>query len=182
MHGEENRVRTLTRLEKKKRAGDDLEDLDVVLKDRRVPDIRFSRKFTSTTSDNEQSRLKLLWIVVKNQDMLESNGLKKSITPIFKQKLKSDESGLKQYVWVKMGSIDVYGRDSNLKHKSAINKVDWQSTLRAFLEMIKSRGLNISMVGASDAERSIKSYEATGDDDNREARHDVKTGLDEDRD
>ncbi|KAG6941827.1 hypothetical protein JG688_00018464 [Phytophthora aleatoria] len=114
--------------------------------------------------------------------MLESNGLKKSITPIFKQKFKSDESGLKQYVWVKMGSIDVYGRDSNLKHKSAINKVDWQSTLRAFLEMIKSRGLNISMVGASDAERSTKSYEATGDDDDREARHGIKTGLDEDRD
>ncbi|KAG6948203.1 hypothetical protein JG687_00015625 [Phytophthora cactorum] len=114
--------------------------------------------------------------------MLESNGLKKIITPIFKEKFKSDKSGLTQYVWAKMGSIDVYGRDSNLKHKSAIAKVDWQSTLRVFLEMIKSRGLEISMVGASDVERYIKSYEASGDDDDREARHGVKTGSDEDMD
>jgi hypothetical protein len=56
MRDEETLTRTLMRLEKKKRAGDELEDLNVNLKDRRLPDIRLSRKSTSTTSDNVDAK------------------------------------------------------------------------------------------------------------------------------
>ncbi|GMF35475.1 unnamed protein product [Phytophthora lilii] len=72
------------RLEKKKRGGEEYEELDVILKDRRLPNITFDRKITSTTSDDERSRFKMLWIILRNMEMLESSGLIKSITPIFK--------------------------------------------------------------------------------------------------
>ncbi|GMF25208.1 unnamed protein product [Phytophthora lilii] len=62
MRGEENRIRTLMRLEGKKRPGDELEYLDVKLKDRRLNDIHFASKSTSTSSGNGKSRIKLLWI------------------------------------------------------------------------------------------------------------------------
>ncbi|CEG41886.1 uncharacterized protein PHALS_03269 [Plasmopara halstedii] len=182
MRDEENRTRILMRLEKKKRAaGDDLEYLDVKLKDRRLNDIHFVSKSTSTTSDNDQSRIKLLWILLSNKDLLISNGLMKSIVPVFKEKFKSDKSNLRQYVWINKSSIDVYGKESNLKHNSAIDKVDWQSTLSTFLSMVKSRGLELSMVGTPDVEMSIKQFQ-TADDDDREARHGIKSGLNEDRD
>jgi hypothetical protein len=80
MRDEENLTKPLLRLEKK-RSGDELEELDVILKDRRLPDITFARKATSTTSDDEQSRMKMLWIISKNKEMLESNGIIKSIIP-----------------------------------------------------------------------------------------------------
>jgi hypothetical protein len=47
-------------------------------------------------------------------EMLDSNGLMKSIVPIFKDKYKSDKSSLEQYVWVKNGSVDVFGKESTL--------------------------------------------------------------------
>jgi len=65
MRDEENLTRTAMRLEKKKRAGDELEELDVILKDRRLPDIRFSHKSTSTTSNNADSKIKLFWNIQK---------------------------------------------------------------------------------------------------------------------
>jgi hypothetical protein len=34
----------------------------------------------------------------------------KSIVPIFRDKYKSDNSSLEQYVWVKDGSVDVFGK------------------------------------------------------------------------
>jgi hypothetical protein len=179
---EEKRTRTLMRLEKNKRTGDELEELDVVLKDRRLPNITFGRKITSTTSDNDSSRFRMLWIISKNMEMLESNGLIKSITPIFKDQYKSDKSSLEQYVWVKDGSVDVFGKESNLKHKAALKKIDWQTTLREFLKIIKDRGLSLTMVGNNNIERDIKEYKPYDDDEEREARHGTKTGLDEDMD
>jgi hypothetical protein len=62
---EENRTKTVVRLEEKKREGDELEELDVVLKDRRLPNITFDRKITSTTSDDNGNRFKMLWIISK---------------------------------------------------------------------------------------------------------------------
>ncbi|KAG6941438.1 hypothetical protein JG688_00018672 [Phytophthora aleatoria] len=127
----------------------------------------------------------MLWIISKNIEMLESNGLMKSILPIYKDKYKADESALEQYVWVKNGSIDVFGKESNLKHTAAVRKVDWQSTLRAFLKMVKSKGFELTMVGASDVKKTIrdyKPYEADENDEEREARHGIKTGFDEDMD
>ncbi|GMF27129.1 unnamed protein product [Phytophthora lilii] len=182
MRGEESLTRTLSRLEKKKRMGDELEELDVKLKDRRLPNITFGRKATSTKSDDEQSRMKMLWVISKNKEMLESNGLIKSIIPTYKESYKSDKTALEQYVWVKNGSIDVYGKKSNLEHRSALKKVDWQSTLRSFIQMMKDRGLELNMVGESDVERDIKDYKPYDDDEEREARHGTKTGLDEDAD
>lgn len=182
MRDEENRTRTIMRLEKNKRAGDELEELDVVLKDRRLPNITFDRKITSTTSDDDRSRFKMLWIISKNMEMLDSNGLMKSIVPIFKDKYKSDKSSLEQYIWVKDGSVDVFGKESNLKHTAALKKIDWQSTLREFLKMIKDRGLELTLVGNSDVERDIKDYKPYDDDEEREPRHGTKTGLDEDMD
>ncbi|KAK1933554.1 hypothetical protein P3T76_011768 [Phytophthora citrophthora] len=115
-------------------------------------------------------------------EMLDSNGLMKSIVPIFKDKYKSDKSSLEQYVWVKDGSVDVFGKESNLKHTAALKKIDWQSTLREFLDMVNSRGLELTMVGANDIEKNIKGYKPYDDDEEREARHGTKTGLDEDMD
>ncbi|GMF24306.1 unnamed protein product [Phytophthora lilii] len=182
MRGEESLTRTLSRLEKKKRAGDELEELDVKLKDRRLPNITFGRKATSTKSDDEQSRMKMLWVISKNKEILESNGLIKSIIPTYKESYKSDKTALEQYVWVKNGSIDVFGKESNLEHRSALKKIDWQSTLRSFIQMMKDRGLELNMVGESDVERDIKDYKPYDDDEEREARHGTKTGLDEDAD
>jgi hypothetical protein len=51
---------------------------------------------------------------LQNMEMLDSNGLMKSIVPIFKDKYKSDKSSLEQYVWVKNGSVDVFGKESTL--------------------------------------------------------------------
>ncbi|GMG18016.1 unnamed protein product [Phytophthora fragariaefolia] len=178
---EEKRTRTLMRLEKNKRTGDELEELDVVLKDRRLPNITFGRKITSTTSDDESSRFKMLWIISKNMEMLDSNGLMKSIVPIFKDKCRYDKSSLEQYDWVKDGSVDVFG-ESNLKHITALKKIDWQSTIRAFLDLVKSRGLELTMVGVNDIEKNIKDYKPYDDDEEREARHGTKTGIDEDMD
>ncbi|GMF31617.1 unnamed protein product [Phytophthora lilii] len=131
MRDEENRTRTVMRLGKK-RSGHELKELDVVLKDRRLPNITFDKKITATTSDDERSRFKMLWIISKNMEMLESNGLIKSIIPVFKDKYKSDKSSLEQYVWVKDGSVDVFGKESNLNHTTALKKIEWQSTLREF--------------------------------------------------
>ncbi|GMF25206.1 unnamed protein product [Phytophthora lilii] len=105
----------------------------------------------------------------------------KKIVPVFKENFKSDAINLRQYVRINKSSIDVYGKESNLKHKSANDKVDWQSTLSTFISMIKSRGLELSMVGTPDVERSIKEFHTT-DDDDREPRHGIKSGLNEDRD
>lgn len=63
--------------------------------------------------------------------------------------------------------------------------MDWQSTSRAFLEKVKSKGLELTMIGASGGEKSIKDYipyEAAEDEEECEARHSIKTGLDEDMD
>ncbi|GMF36126.1 unnamed protein product [Phytophthora lilii] len=179
MRDEENRTRTVLRLGKK-RSGDELEELDVVLKDRRLPNITFDKKITSTTSDDERSRFKMLWIISKNMEMVESNGLIKSIIPVFKDKYKSDKSSLEQYVWVKDGSVDVFGKESNLKHTTALKKIDWQSTLREFLKMVEDRGLVLTMLGADDFEKTVKDYKPYDDDGEREARHGTKIGLIED--
>ncbi|CEG47318.1 uncharacterized protein PHALS_03973 [Plasmopara halstedii] len=122
----------------------------------------------------------MLWIVSRNTEMLESNGLTKSNIPVFKGKYKSDKSSLEQYVWVGNGSIDVFGKESNLKHTTALKKIDWQSTLRQFLKMVDDRGLVLTMVGADDIEKAVKDYKPYGDDGEREARHGTKTGLNED--
>ncbi|CEG43634.1 uncharacterized protein PHALS_13826, partial [Plasmopara halstedii] len=100
MHDEENLTRTLMqsdkkRLKGKKRAGDDLEFLDVKLKDRRLDDIHFVNRSTSTTSDDDQSRIKLLWILLNNKELLISNGIMKNVLPVFKEKFKSDVSDLR---------------------------------------------------------------------------------------
>ncbi|KAL8020157.1 hypothetical protein Plhal710r2_c014g0064831 [Plasmopara halstedii] len=113
----------------------------------------------------------MLWIVSRNTEMLESNGLTKSNIPVFKGKYKSDKSSLEQYVWVGNGSIDVFGKESNLKHTTALKKIDWQSTLRQFLKMVDDRGLVLTMVGADDIEKAVKDYKPYGDDGEREARH-----------
>jgi hypothetical protein len=42
----------------------------------------------------------------------------------FKDKYKSDKSSLEQYVWVKDGSVDVFGKESNLKLTAALKKID----------------------------------------------------------
>jgi hypothetical protein len=184
MRNEERLTRTLLRLEKK-RPGEELEELDVVLKDPRLPDITFDRKSSSTTSDDMSSKFRMLWIISKHKEMLESNGLIKSIIPIYKDKFKSDKSALEQYVWVKEGSINVFGKESNLKHSTALKKIDWQSTLKTFLKSITSKGLELSMVGDSEVELDIKKYtpyKATEDEEEREPRHGTKTGLDEDMD
>ncbi|RAW21280.1 hypothetical protein PC110_g22275 [Phytophthora cactorum] len=166
------------RLEKqrfeRKRKGDELEYLNVALKDRRLPDITFARKSTSTTSDDRDSKIKLLWLISNNKEMLESNGLKKSVVPVFKlHGINQDE-----YVWINNGSIGVYGRESNLIHKASIKKVSWGSTLAKFLRLIKDRGLELTFVGRSDKELTTKPYQEV-DDENLEARHGIKTGLEE---
>ncbi|KAG6948025.1 hypothetical protein JG688_00015279 [Phytophthora aleatoria] len=176
MRNEETRTRTLTRLEKKKRSGDDLEELDVILKDRRLPDIRFGRKSTSTTSDNADAKIKLFWIISKNQEMLESAGLSKSIRPM----LNTSDSYDDRYVWIDANAIKNYGRKSNLPHKAASKSVNWQLTLSTFLTMVNDRGLKLIPVGNIDKELVSKKYDATGDD--LEARLGTKTGVDEDRD
>jgi hypothetical protein len=120
MRDEENLMRTAMRLEKKKRTDDELEKLEFPLKYNRLKNLTFTNKSTSTTSDDDGSRFKMLWIISKNMEMLDSNGLMKSILPIFKDKYKSDKSSLEQYVWVKDGSVDVFGKESNLKHTTAL--------------------------------------------------------------
>ncbi|KAG6948564.1 hypothetical protein JG688_00015035, partial [Phytophthora aleatoria] len=129
-------------------------------------------------TDDESSKLRLSWIIFRNKEILESNGLKKSIAPIFKGTLKSNEIGRDEYVWINNGSIGVYGKESNLIHKATIKKMSWSSILNQFLEMVKSRGLELSMVGRADKELTAKTYDGI-DGDDIEPRHGTKSGLDE---
>ncbi|GMF31843.1 unnamed protein product [Phytophthora lilii] len=111
--------------------------------------------------DNDESRFKMLWIISKNKDVLESNGLKKSSVPIYT----SNEKAQDEYIWIENGSVDAFGKQSNLVHKASSKKVDWVATLRNFLEMVKSKGLELVMVGSTDAEKSVNAYDPVDDDD-----------------
>ncbi|KAG6944318.1 hypothetical protein JG687_00017932 [Phytophthora cactorum] len=154
MRNEEDLTRTMTRLTKMKRAGDELKDLDHALKDRRLPDIHFGKKSTSTISDAEDSKMKLFWLITRNRDMLESNGLSKSIVPVLNGTNKSHEIYPQGYVWLDATTVKI---------------------------LVSERGLELDIVGKKDKVLSAKPYQEVEDDD-IEARHGVMTGLDEDQD
>ncbi|GMF65461.1 unnamed protein product [Phytophthora lilii] len=100
---------------------------------------------TSTASDQSDSKLKLFWTISKNKGLLESNGLRKKIVPILKGTTKSspiDENG---YVWVDGNSISVFGKSSNRAKQAITKEVNWQLTLRSFINMIRDRGLQLEL-------------------------------------
>ncbi|GMF37647.1 unnamed protein product [Phytophthora lilii] len=55
---------------------------------------------SSTTSDQTDSKIKLFWIISKNTQLLESNGLRKKIVPILNGTNKASPIDNDGYVWV----------------------------------------------------------------------------------
>ncbi|RAW23588.1 hypothetical protein PC110_g19975 [Phytophthora cactorum] len=128
-------------------------------------------------ADAEDSKLKLFWIISNNKKLLESNGLSKTITPV----LNDHEVYNKGYVWVDATTIKIFGKESNLPDPAATKIINWQTTLTTFLKTVAERGLELTFVGKKDKERSVNPYQSI-DDDEKEPRHGVKSGLDEGND
>ncbi|GMF30223.1 unnamed protein product [Phytophthora fragariaefolia] len=114
--------------------------------------------------------------LVKNTQLLESNGLRKKIVPILNGTSKSTPIDNDGYVWVDGNSINVYGKESD-RTKSAITKrVNWQLTLRSFINMVRAKGLELKIIGNEDKEIDVNDFAPI----DGEARHGTMSGIDED--
>jgi len=133
---------------------------------------------TSTTNDQTDSKLKMYSIIDKNKELLESNGLMKKIVPILKGTNKSTPFDANGYIWIKGSTINVLGKESERIKPAITEKVNWRLSLKAFVDMVRERGLELEMVGYKDREIDVKDFtEGEG-----EARQGTMAGIDEDMD
>jgi len=132
---------------------------------------------TSTTNDQTDSKLRMYSIIDKNKELLESNGLMKTIIPILKGTNKSTPFDANGYIWIKGSTINVFGKDSNQLKPAITAKVNWSLSLKAFVDMVRERGIELEM-DADDREIDAKDFtEGEG-----EARQGTMAGIDEDMD
>ncbi|GMF55386.1 unnamed protein product [Phytophthora fragariaefolia] len=57
------------RSDRKRKGGDDIEDLDIPIKDPRL-DLKFLDKSTSTKLDHDEANYKLTWFIIQNKNLL----------------------------------------------------------------------------------------------------------------
>ncbi|GMF23203.1 unnamed protein product [Phytophthora lilii] len=107
---------------------------------------------TSTTNDQSDSKINMFWAIIKNKEMLETNGLRKKIVPILKGTIKSFPIDGNGYVWIDGNSISVFGKET--------------------------KGLELALIGKEDEEVDAK-FLTEGDG---EARQGLLSGVDEDMD
>ncbi|GMF44365.1 unnamed protein product [Phytophthora lilii] len=131
---------------------------------------------SSTTSDQTDSKIKLFWIISKNTQLLESNGLRKKIVPILNGTNKASPIDNDGYVWVDGNSVSVYGKESDRPKAAITKRVNWQLTLRSFINMVRAKGLELEIIGKEDKEIDVKDF-APGDG---EAKYGTMSGIDED--
>ncbi|GMF12050.1 unnamed protein product [Phytophthora lilii] len=105
------------------------------------PEFEFDTS-TSTSSDQRDSKYQLIWILLNNKSLLESAGLQKALEPVLKgnghklSPLVDNDS----YIWIDGSSVSVFGKDSNRAKAAITKKVDWLSTFKAFMKLVKDRG------------------------------------------
>lgn len=141
----------------------------------RLEDSFLFDKSTSTQLDDDESKRKILWLIFKNQELLESNGLRKKITPVINGSAKSLPIDRDGYIWIDGNSVSVFGMQSDRVKPATTKRVNWQSTLRSFINMVNDRGIDLVFVGSKDAELATKEFKS-GDG---EAKHGVLNGADE---
>ncbi|KAG6946286.1 hypothetical protein JG687_00016799 [Phytophthora cactorum] len=135
---------------------------------------------TSTTDDEEDHKRRVIWTILNNKDLIEANGLSKSIIPILSA---NDHKGTPPivkdgYIWLRGSTIAVFGKESNQIRPAVTKSVNCGSTLNAFIELVKSKGYDIKSVGVEEKTKSSKEFKSTDGD----ARHGVLSGVDEDMD
>ncbi|KAG6972362.1 hypothetical protein JG688_00004028 [Phytophthora aleatoria] len=116
---------------------------------------------TSTTDDEEDHKRRVIWTILNNKDLVEANGLSKSIIPILSA---NDHKGTPPivkdgYIWLHGSTIAVFGKESNQIRPAVTKSVNWGSTLNAFIELVKSKGYDIKSVGTGEdnkAQRNLK--------------------------
>ncbi|KAJ8563805.1 hypothetical protein ON010_g7543 [Phytophthora cinnamomi] len=135
---------------------------------------------TSSTNDEEDNKRTMIWTIFANKGLIEEAGLSKSIVPVLiEHNIKSpppiDTDG---YVWLHNSSVAVFGKQSSRLKPAITEKVSWGSTLREFIELIRSKGYDVESVGNTGKQLSVKEFKnAEG-----EARHGTMTGNDSDMD
>ena len=128
---------------------------------------------TATKSEQEQSKLKMFWIIYKNRELLEP--IKKEIFPTLHGGLKKTIINRDVYVWIDNNSIKVFGNKSEREKPAVTETVDWHATLQALLSMAKTKGLNLVLIGKQDSDISVNSTFTPGEG---EARSGVQSGRD----
>ncbi|KAG6941799.1 hypothetical protein JG687_00019436 [Phytophthora cactorum] len=109
---------------------------------------------------------------------LESNRLTKSISPI----LIGDSAEIYRngYIWIKKNMLQIFGKESDRPHPSVLKSINWKSTLAAFMDMVKEKGLSLTQTFYKDRELYSKPYQTASSE--LKARKGVKTGIDKDMD
>ncbi|KAF1783079.1 hypothetical protein GQ600_2479 [Phytophthora cactorum] len=116
---------------------------------------------TSTTDDEEDHKRRVIWTILNNKDLIEANGLSKSIIPILSA---NDHKGTPPivkdgYIWLHGSTIAVFGKESNHIRPAVTKSVNCGSTLNAFIELVKSKGYDVKSVGTGEdnkAHRNLK--------------------------
>ncbi|GMF39276.1 unnamed protein product [Phytophthora fragariaefolia] len=143
------------RSDRKRKGEDDIEDLDIPIKDPRL-DLKFLDKSTSTKLDDDEAKYKLTWFIIQNKNLLLANKLERQITPV----LKNGKEYRGGYLWIDdKFRIDVFGVDSNKHHPAVQKDVDWIATLERFLSITKEKGLNLVSNTGMANEKKVKPYE-----------------------
>jgi len=153
------------------------EPTDYKLSEQRLDDSFLVDNSSSTHNDQIDSKLKMYSIINKNKELLISNGLMKTIIPILKGTNKSTPFDANGYIWIKGSTINVFGKETDRIKPAITEKVNWSLSLKAFVDMVRERGLELEM-NADDKEIDAKDFtEGEG-----EARQGTMSGIDEDMD
>ncbi|GMF28189.1 unnamed protein product [Phytophthora fragariaefolia] len=141
------------RSDRKRKGGDDIEDLDII-KDPRL-DLKFLDKSTSTELDNDEAKYKRTWFIIQNKNLLLANKLERQITPV----LKNGKEYRGGYLRIDdKFRIDVFRVDSNKHHPAVQKDADWIAPLERFLSITKEKGLSLVSNTGMANEKKVKPY------------------------
>ncbi|GMF58807.1 unnamed protein product [Phytophthora fragariaefolia] len=143
------------RSDRKRKGEDDIEDLDIPIKDPRL-DLKFLDKSTSTKLDDDEAKYKPTWFIICNGPRVCPSLAYTHITPV----LKNGKEYRGGYLWIDdKFRIDVFGVDSNKHHPAVQKDVDWIATLERFLSITKEKGLSLVSNTGMANEKKVKPYE-----------------------